>query len=375
VSAADVDPLVGQLILQALEPDKLALAVEAFAHLTREREGLTHQWQLRLERARFDAERAKRQYDAVEPENRLVARNLERHWEAKLRGVEAVERDYKQWQGQQTTVLSPADRQALRALGQNLPALWHAATTTPADRKRIIRLVIREVILDRTRAPEQVWLQINWQTGATTQHWVPRHITRYGERADVEQLRQRLQALKAAGMQDQAIAVRLSTEGFGTGTGGPFTRGIVWSLRRRWGIEAVRPARTAGVQRQWPDGSYTLAGVADLIGVHIRTVHTWIARGMLVPMQTYKGGPVQIVLSGEQIGALRDYGAQVRRPHRAPGPSRTLDDTRRTEADEGCKRPPPPLGAERGSQAPRQHARPEAATTTRTAAGGHRHVR
>src|SRR5262249_61335487 len=100
VNAADVDPLVEALILQALEPDKLALALEAFAHLTREREGLNHQWQLRLERARFDAERAKRQYDAVEPENRLVARNLERHWEAQLRAVEAVERDYQKSHGQ-----------------------------------------------------------------------------------------------------------------------------------------------------------------------------------------------------------------------------------------------------------------------------------
>ena len=375
VNAADVDPIVEELILQALEPDKLALAVEAFAHLTREREGLEHQWQLRLERARFDAERAKRQYDAVEPENRLVARNLERHWEAKLRAVEAVERDYTQWQGQHTTVLSPVDRQAILALGQNLPALWHAATTTPADRKRIIRLVVREVILDRTRAPEQVWLQINWQTGAMTQHWVPRHITRYGERTDMAQLRQRLQELKATGMQDQAIAVRLSTEGFRTGTGGPFTRGIIWSLRRRWEIEAVRPARTAGVQRQWPDGSYTLAGVADLIGVHIRTVHTWITRGMLVPRQAYKGGPVKIVLSGEQIGALRDHVAQVRRPYRVPGPSSALDAPRRTEADEVGKRPPPPPGAERGAQAPRQHTLPDATTSTRTAAGGHRHVR
>ena len=67
VNATDVDPLVERLVLQALEPDKLALAVEAFAHLTREREGLDRQWQLRLERAHFEAERAKRQYDAVEP--------------------------------------------------------------------------------------------------------------------------------------------------------------------------------------------------------------------------------------------------------------------------------------------------------------------
>ena len=367
--------LVEALILQALEPDKLALAVEAFAHLTREREGLNHQWQLRLERGRFDAERAKRQYDAVEPENRLVARNLERHWEAKLRAVEAVERDYQQWQGQHTTVLSPADRQAILALGQNLPALWHAATTTPADRKRIIRLVVREVILDRTRAPEQVWLQINWQTGAMTQHWVPRHITRYGERTNVEQLRQRLHELKATGMQDQAIAVRLSTEGFSTGTGGPFTRGIVWSLRKRWSIGAMRPARHQSMQQQWPDGSYTLAGVADLIGVHIRTVHTWIARGMLVPSQVYKGGPVKLGLTAEQIGALRDYVARVRRPRRARGTCSTTEDTRRTEAHETLRRPPPALEAEPGAHDLRQHTLPDTVTTTLIAVGGHRHIR
>jgi len=375
VNAADVDPLVEALLLQALEPDKLALAVEAFAHLTRERAGLNHQWQLRLERARFDAERAKRQYDAVEPENRLVARNLERHWEAKLRAVEAVERDYHQWQGQHTTVLSPADRQAILALGQNLPALWHAATTTPADRKRITRLVVREVILDRTRAPEQVWLQINWQTGAMTQHWVPRHITRYGERVDVEQLRQRLHALKATGMQDQAIAVRLSTEGFSTGTGGPFTRGIVWSLRKRWSIGAMRPARHQSMQRQWSDGSYTLAGVADLIGVHIRTVHTWIARGMLVPSQVYKGGPVKIALPEEQIRALRDYVARVRRPHRTRGTGSAEGDTCCPEADEALRRLPPSLEAEPGAHELRRHPLPDAVTTTPIAAGGYRHVR
>jgi len=375
VNATDVDPLVEALLLQALEPDKLALAVEAFAHLTREREGLNHQWQLRLERAHFDAERAKRQYAAVEPENRLVARNLERHWEAKLRAVEAVERDYQQWQGQHTTVLSPTDRQAILALGQNLPALWHAATTTPADRKRIIRLVVREVILDRTRAPEQVWLQINWQTGAMTQHWVPRHITRYGERADVDQLRQRLHELKATGMQDQAIAVRLSTEGVSTGTGGPFTRGIVWSLRKQWSIGAMRPARHQSRPRQWPDGSYALAGVAALIGVHIRTVHTWIARGMLVPSQVYKGGPVKLVLTEEQLGALRDYVVRVRRPRRARGTGSTAEDTRRTEANEALRRPPPSLAAEPGVHDLRQPTLPEAVTTTPIAVGGHRHVR
>jgi hypothetical protein len=129
------------------------------------------------------------------------------------------------------------------------------------------------------------------------------------------------------------------------------------------------------MQQQWPDGSYTLAGVADLIGVHIRTVHTWIARGMLVPSQVYKGGPVKLGLTAEQIGALRDYVARVRRPRRARGTCSTTEDTRRTEAHETLRRPPPALEAEPGAHDLRQHTLPDTVTTTLIAVGGHRHIR
>ena len=103
----------------------------------------------------------------------------------------------------------------------------------------------------------------------------------------------------------------------------------------------MRPARRQSMQRQWPDGSYTLAGVAALIGVHIRTVHTWIARGMLVPSQVYKGGPVKIALTEEQIEALRDYVARVRRPRRTRGTGSAEEATCCPEVDEALRRLPP----------------------------------
>ena len=115
---------------------------------------------VRRERARYEAERARRQYDAVEPENRLVARSLERVWEEKLRVVEGIEQDYDRWRREQPLVLSDDDRDALRALGQNLPQVWHAITTTAADRKRILRFIIRDVILDQTKLKGHVWLKI-----------------------------------------------------------------------------------------------------------------------------------------------------------------------------------------------------------------------
>jgi hypothetical protein len=103
-------------------------------------------------------------YDAVDPEHRLVARTLEAQWEAALRAVEQVEHDYEQWRRQPGLTLSAADREALRVLGENFPTLWHAPTTTVIDRKRLLRLVIRDVLLDNRRARGQLWLQINWQT-------------------------------------------------------------------------------------------------------------------------------------------------------------------------------------------------------------------
>ena len=125
-------------------------------------------------------------------------------------------------------------------------ALWHAATTTPADRKRIVRLVVRDVILDRHRVPEKVWLQINWQTGACTEQWVQRRVSRYCDQAGVEMLRERLEALKAEGLTDEAIAGRLNAEGYTTSQGEAFKRGAVWYLRQRWGIASARQVRRLG---------------------------------------------------------------------------------------------------------------------------------
>ena len=101
---------------------------------------LERQWSLKRERARYDAERARRQYDAVEPENRLVARSLERVWEEKLRRAEQIEQEFDVWRRHQALTSADTDRQHILALGENLPRLWHAATTTPADRKQIVRL-------------------------------------------------------------------------------------------------------------------------------------------------------------------------------------------------------------------------------------------
>ena len=126
VRALPVDALVERLLLEALAPDRIAMAIAALGQIEEEARQLDKQWALRRERARYEAERARRQYDAVEPENRLVARSLERTWEEKLRAAEAIEQEYARWRRDEPLVLSQADHAALQVLGEDLPRVWHA---------------------------------------------------------------------------------------------------------------------------------------------------------------------------------------------------------------------------------------------------------
>ena len=166
-----------RVLLDALAPDQIALAVAAVGQLEAEARALDHQWSLKRERARYEAERARRQYDAVEPENRLVARSLERAWEEKLRQAEAVEQAYEAWRGAQAGALSEAECAEVLGLARDLARVWRAATAE--ERKRMLRLVVREVALDQKRERGLVWMRITWQTGAASEHRVRRSVQGY----------------------------------------------------------------------------------------------------------------------------------------------------------------------------------------------------
>ena len=240
----------------------------------RKRASWSKQWGLRRERARYEAERARRQYDAVEPENRLVARSLERAWEEKLRAVEAIEQEYERWRREEPLVLSEADHAALQALGENLPRIWHAATTTAAERKHLLRFIVREVVLDQKREPGQVWLKIVWQTGATSEHGVQRRVHTYRDYRDLEQLRQRVAALNGAGKMDKEIAAVLNREGFVAARGCAFKGENVWLLRQRWGIATVKINGVSANPPRWPDGTYSIQGAARRSGSRRRPSST-----------------------------------------------------------------------------------------------------
>jgi DNA invertase Pin-like site-specific DNA recombinase len=314
VRALLVDAEIERLALAALAPDQVALAVAALGELEAEARVLERQWTLKLERARYEAERAHRQYNEVEPENRLVARSLERHWEEKLRQVERVEADYSDWQRQQPVSLDEAAHAELLSLAQNLPQLWNAPTTTKAERKQILRLVLKEVALDQHRERGQVWIKIVWQTGAISEHRIQRRVQAYTQYAQLDHLKLRLQELNSSGHMDAEIAAVLNAEEILSARGLPFSGGEIHLLRKRWRIPTVKINGTEPNPQRWPDGSYSVQGAAEALQITPQTVFDWLAKGRLAGRQLAKGMPWQIILPDGQIDQLK---AQVRHTNRS----------------------------------------------------------
>ena len=176
-----LDAWVERQLLEALSPASLTLSLETMHHLETERETLRKHWQLRLERAEYEVKRAERQYQAVEPENRLVARSLERAWETALQAQRDLREEFERYEHQSPRALNADEVAQIQALAQDLPALWQATTTTVSERKEILRLVIERIIVQAAGHTEQVNLEIHWFGGQITSGMIIRPVARLSQ--------------------------------------------------------------------------------------------------------------------------------------------------------------------------------------------------
>jgi DNA invertase Pin-like site-specific DNA recombinase len=312
VRGLGLDAEVERLFLAALQPDRIALSLAALGELEKEHETLKRQRALHLQRQEYEAERARRQYDAVEPENRLVARTLENAWEEKLLALEKAKQEYAAWAKQQRLELTPEDRAGILALGTELPRIWNAASTTAAERKQILRYIIKEVIVDQKRAPGKVWLKIVWQTGAVSEYCYDRQVRSYDEYGLSKRIYQRIRELHSQGKLDGEIAAELTAEGLYGAKGCVFTHGTIWLLRQKMGLPAVISTGTP-LPAQWEDGAYSIQGAAEAIGVYPGTIHKWLKTGRIHGKQIRNATPWKVFLSSMEITQLRDYVQRVRR--------------------------------------------------------------
>ncbi len=275
-----LDRVVAEHVLAALQPGALELSLAAADDVRREREQLDQNWRQRLERVRIQVERAERQYQAVEPENRLVARTLERRWEEAMEEQRHLEEEYARFRRTQPVALTTKDHEQIRALAQDLPALWYASTTTTAERQRIIRFLVERVAVAIEGMSNRVTIDVQWVGGGTSQHDLLRPVQRYEQMADFDRLIERIRQLHGSGMSFGQIADCLNQEGYRPLKGADhFHRDMVGRILRRRSSEAKprqRVQRGLLQKHEW-----FVVDLAEKLRIPKNTLHAWIRRGWI----------------------------------------------------------------------------------------------
>ena len=303
-----VDAAVARLFLEAIQPAQLEVSLATLEQIEDQARQVERQWQLHLERAHYEADLARRRFLAVDPENRLVGRNLERDWNEKLAVIEQLERHRATTPAATSTRLSTEERQRILNLAEDLPALWHAPTTTPAERKQLLRLLIKDVML--TKEGTLIRVAVRWQTEAGTTLEVPRPPRSCDARRTPAALVARIRVL-ACDHTDRQIAELCNAEGWRSGCGGSFTASKVQWVRYVHGIRSGCPEGPAACpQQQRGDGRCSAQAAAKALHVDVSTIAAWCKSGRLDGIQTTAHGPWWVLLTPEVIAQL---GKPVRR--------------------------------------------------------------
>jgi excisionase family DNA binding protein len=224
---------------------------------------------------RYEVERAERQYNAVEPENRLVARTLEQRWEAALVAERKLREEHARFLERAPARLAAPDRDAIRCLADDIPALWRAETTTAVERKEIVRLLLERIEVAVDGNSERAEVVCHWAGGQQSRHPLVRPVRRTSQLSRHAELLDRIRALRDSGLRPPAIARTLVAEGWKTAHGSSFTEGSVRGLLTRMGVLPDKQCRPSAVAPRH-EGEFTVTEIAARLNLPEGTVYNWI---------------------------------------------------------------------------------------------------
>lgn len=309
VGARRIDEAIEREVLRVVAPGAIEAALQAVDHADVQTETTRRALDLGLRQARYEADRAQRQYDAVEPENRLVSETLERRWNAALARV--TELEHRLAAGPPAVAPVRADRGQLLALAADLPAVWRRPTTDIPLKKRIVRLLIEEIVATATAASPEVTLVMHWKGGTHTQLVARKNRVgghRYcTDRAVIDVVRDLARSLP-----DGEIARILNRLGYQTGQRNSWTAARVASLRYGHQIPAIDRTATTKLLTLWD--------AARALGVSPMTVRRLITRNMLPATQPVPYAPWAIRPEDLALEHVQHAAEVVKQGHRLPQP-------------------------------------------------------
>jgi hypothetical protein len=275
VKATVVDELIARRLLQALAPEEIALALAAADDHADRRVRSDRVYELRVERAGYEAIRAERAFHACEPDNRLVARSLENRWEQKLRELKDAEAEL----AEHVVPSTQPSREQIEALAKDLPALWAAPSTAHRDRKRLLRALIADVTLTSKPDSRELSVGIRWRSGAAEEHVIERPLKPADAQRTPSPTVELIRRLSCEHHTNTQIAKQLNATGFHTRKGGLFeAKHVQWI---RWRHKIAYPATWAR------EGELTADQIAEHFHISTGTVYAWIETGKL----TARRGP------------------------------------------------------------------------------------
>jgi len=311
IAGPALDAYITGQVLAAVAPAALEVSMAAAAQAQAERDSLDRLWRQRIERARYAADRARRQYQLAEPENRLVVRQLEKEWEAALAEAGRLEADYQRFTEQQPKTLTTAERAAIAALASDLPRVWNAPTTTMADRKELLRILIEKITVAVAGTSELVDVTITWAGGHQTTGQAVRPVARLDQLSYYPALLARVTELAAAGATTRQIAEALNTEGFRppkrTSRYRPEQVRILLNQHNlRTSYQRGQPAALASLA----PGEWSVPGLAAALGMPTASLYNWIYRGWATARHAPGSKNWIITANAAQMQQLRERRAR-----------------------------------------------------------------
>ena len=292
--AKPLDSAIADRLLAAVTPLTIELALKALTSLEERDRSIGAQWRRRIERANYEADLAERRYEAVDPANRLIASTLEQRWNEAMQRVIDLEAELASFERQTLRTITADQKKQILELASDFPRLWTAPTTAARDRKRMLRLLVKDITVEKGPEPKQLKMHIRWQGGATetVELRLPPNraeALRYSQEfvAHVRDL--------AIQYDDSEIVAKFNGDGLTSSTGKPFTTSMINWIRFKHRIPA--PSR--------PAGTLSVTEVGKRYGVSQWVVYDWIEKGVITANRKKPGVPYAITLTDEMDHTLR----------------------------------------------------------------------
>ena len=302
--ADPVDQQVVAAFFEALAPAELDLYEQALAQRRQQQQEVDRAQQYALQRLEYEADRARHRYEQVDPAYRLVAAELERRWEAALQALQEAQAQYTRArqapEDDRSRALSPALRETFSTLGQVLPTLWHQDTLSRAQRKALLRCLMEKVVLDR-QVPDTIATRIVWRGGAISELAVPCTVGTLRDITGFAQMEAQILRLEAQGHSDEAIAERVTSQGFRSPQRPRVLASTVQTIRLRHG----RLHRYRGPRPRRVPGFLTVSQLALALGVKAHWLYHLISRGRIIVGRDEASGLYLFPDRPETLEALR----------------------------------------------------------------------